>query len=404
MITVYYLLDKREAYKRSKDVPLLADVKYDHNGRAMHFRFAIGLTCNPKNFNKQNVLGREPNAETKNLTLQRITRIAEKIYLEGIEKGQLPDMITFKAKIKAVLTDVKTERTTLDYLRGYLDHLKTRGKSKATLLGMERLQALLEGLQAKGTSIHLDNIDLEFETAMLKELQAKKFNTNTQGSYIKRLKMFLNHCVKNNVTRNLIFKQFQITEEAGDIVALSETEVEAIAKLDLPKHKYIEKGAKLTRDWFIVSTQTGLRYSDLWKVSEDAIKQANGGYDLHITQQKTGNKVVIPVSRLLYKILKEYNFSLPDPCSNQKYNENLKEIIKKAKITKDVTSHTGRKTFCTMQYRKGVPVPLIMKISGHRTEKDFYKYIGVDLTENASMVRATNEEFRIDFEPKMKVS
>lgn len=396
MITVYYLLDKRKAYKRSNSVPILADLRYEHNGNNEHFRFSIGMSCNPKNFIKQSIHGREPNADSKNKALERVTLIAERIYNEGINNGHLPNKEAFKAKIKAIRTDAVTEMNILNYLDQYISHLKAKKKSKPTLLGMARLKVMLEGMQTDGVSIHFDNINMQFETALLTKLQEKGFNGNTQGSYIKRLKMFLNWCMKNNLTTNLIFKQFEITEEECEIVALTELEVHAIAALDIQKHKYIEKGMKLTRDWFIISTQTGLRYSDLHKVSDHSIKRAKDGYDLHITQQKTKGKVVIPVSKLLYKILKEYNFSPPTPASNQKYNENLKAIVKKASIHKDVTSHTGRKTFCTTQYRKGVPVPLIMKISGHRTEKDFYKYIGVDLSENASLVREKNEEFQIN--------
>lgn len=403
MITIYFLLDKRKAYKSSKAVPVLADVEYDHNGHKLQFRFSTGLTCNPKLMKDQQIRSAEPNSDQKNAVLKNISRIGERIYYEGIEKGILPDRETFKARIKSLLTDAKTEKTTIDHLDSYIDHLKTKQKSKHTTLGMSRLKALLEELQTKAISIHFDSIDLEFETSMLKLLQEKKFNGNTQGSYVKRLKMFLNWCVKNNLTRNLIFKQFEITEEAGEIVALTELEIESIAKLDIPVHKHIQKGLKLSRDWFIISTQTGLRFSDLHKVCEAVIAPVDGGYNLSITTKKTGAKVVIPVSRLLYDTLKEYNFSPPSPPSNQKYNENLKTIAGSAKLKKEISSHTGRKSFATIQYREGVQVAWIMKLTGHRTEKEFYKYVGVGLDENASLVRGKNVKFQIEHEHELKM-
>lgn len=394
MITIYYLLDKREAYKKSKAVPIIADVKYNHNGNREGFRFSTGITCNPRNFIKQSIHGREPNSDSKNTYLQRMTDAAQRIYLNGTAKGVLPGKDAFKTKIKAILTEAGTEKTTLDYLCDYIDHLKAKGKSHHTTLGMERLKVILQDMQGK-VSIAFEHIDLKFETAMLRELQGKGYNINTVGTYIKRLKMFLNWCVKNNLHRNMIYKQFEIKIEDREIIALTELEVEAVAKLDIPKHKFIEKGMKLSRDWFVIATQTGLRFSDWHKIGEAEIIQADGGFDIKITTRKTGAKVVIPVSRLLYRILKEYDFSPPAPPSNQKFNKNLKEIVKKAKIKKPISSHSGRKTFCTIQYRKGVPVPWIMKISGHRTEKEFYKYIGVDGTENAALVREKNAEFQI---------
>lgn len=394
MITIYYLLDKRAAYKKSKQVPIIADVDYKVSGGRQHFRFSTGITCNPKNFIKGQIHGREPNADSKNTYLKSLSKAAEKIYLDGISAGLLPDRATFKARIKAAVTDADTEKTTLQYLDEYIDHLKAKGKSYHTIRNIEQLKNLLTEMQGKGVSLAFDHIDLRFETAMLKAMAGKKHNT--KANYVKRLKMFLNWCTKNNANRNLIYKQFEINETPGEIIALSETEIAAIASLSIPTHRHIEKGMKLSRDWFIIASQTGLRYSDWHSLAEAKMVPADGGFDLHITTRKTGAKVVIPVSRLLYRVLKEYDFSPPAPPSNQKFNENLKEIAKKAKIKKPISSHSGRKSFCTIQYRKGVPVPWIMKISGHRTEKEFYRYIGVDGTENADLVRKQNAEFRIN--------
>jgi len=43
-----------------------------------------------------------------------------------------------------------------------------------------------------------------------------------------------------------------------------------------------------------------------------------------------------------------------------------------------VTSHTARRSFCINEYLAGTPVYLIMKISGHKREKDFYEYVRID--------------------------
>ncbi|MBD0374207.1 MAG: hypothetical protein ICV51_01065 [Flavisolibacter sp.] len=48
-----------------------------------------------------------------------------------------------------------------------------------------------------------------------------------------------------------------------------------------------------------------------------------------------------------------------------------------------ITSHTCRRSFCTNEFLAGTPVLLIMKISGHKKEKDFYKYIRITAEEAA---------------------
>lgn len=395
MITVYYLLDKRDAYKRSKEVPLLCDVKYDQSGQKKHFRFSTGLKCNPKNFAKQTVLGREPNAEGKNIALDRMKNAIERIYQNGQNIGKLPAPQDFKEIVKTDLTHVATNKSTLDYFDDYLASLKAKKKSRSFISAMTNLSSLLVEMQSEGVSVRFESIDLIFETKFREKLSG--YATNTVSAYIKRLKMFLNWAMKNNLHSNQMYKLYEMKEETREIVALTEFEIDTINKLNIPVHKHIhEGGTKLIRDWFIVSTQTGVRYSDFAKVANAELMPVTGGYDIKLISQKTKAETVIPVSKILYAKLKEYDFNMPLPPSNQKYNAGLHRITNIAKLRKKISSHTGRKTFCTTHYLKGTPVPHIMKMSGHKTEKEFYKYIGVSLTENAELVRKANSEYQFD--------
>jgi integrase len=90
-------------------------------------------------------------------------------------------------------------------------------------------------------------------------------------------------------------------------------------------------------------------------------------------------------------------------------NKNLKVIASLAEIDKLIGTHTGRRTFCTIQYNAKIPIQQIMKISSHKTEREFYKYIGVDEKENAELFRnAQSEKYAIDtkglLKPKMRIA
>ena len=52
-----------------------------------------------------------------------------------------------------------------------------------------------------------------------------------------------------------------------------------------------------------------------------------------------------------------------------------------------ISSHTGRRSFCTNMYKRGLPTLMIMSISGHKTEKSFLKYIKVRQEEHAAMMK-----------------
>lgn len=98
---------------------------------------------------------------------------------------------------------------------------------------------------------------------------------------------------------------------------------------------------------------------------------------------------------------------MPEPITNQRFNEYIKEASKQAKIEsietmtrtvggklvtekfekwEHVSSHTGRRSFCTNMYKRGLPTLMIMSISGHTTEKSFLKYIKVKQEEHAAMM------------------
>ncbi len=62
-------------------------------------------------------------------------------------------------------------------------------------------------------------------------------------------------------------------------------------------------------------------------------------------------------------------------------------VIKKPKY-EFVSSHTARRSFATNEYMaKGLNVRDIMAITGHKTEKSFYKYIRQTPMENAERVK-----------------
>ena len=55
-----------------------------------------------------------------------------------------------------------------------------------------------------------------------------------------------------------------------------------------------------------------------------------------------------------------------------------KKVIESYFRYQEVSSHTCRRTFCTLKFLKGMPAQAIMKFSGHRTERNFLKYLKLD--------------------------
>ena len=109
------------------------------------------------------------------------------------------------------------------------------------------------------------------------------------------------------------------------------------------------------------------------------------------------------------RLLSKYNNSLYK-ISNQKFNDYLYDVVAKCEgleieVTKKtiqgkqeiiikkpkyefISSHTARRSFATNEYMlRELSIQQIMSITGHKTERSFYKYIRMTPKENADQVR-----------------
>lgn len=229
----------------------------------------------------------------------------------------------------------------------------------------------------------------------------KEFTQNTVGKHIRILKLMLNEATSMGVNDITVYNSFHVFTEDVDSIYLNETELQSLFDYDFNNQYFLDR----VRDWFLLLAWTGSRFSDLSKIKTTDIKDDF----ISFRQQKTNNKVVIPLHPIVKSILEKYKFKMPDPISNQKFNEYIKEVARLAGIDKIesltrteggnlvtykepkwklVSSHTGRRSFCTNMFKRGIPTLTIMSISGHKTEKAFLRYIKVTQAEHAELLKA----------------
>jgi len=100
-----------------------------------------------------------------------------------------------------------------------------------------------------------------------------------------------------------------------DTCYLNESELQQLKDADFSKIPHLAR----VRDWFLLFAWTGSRFSDLKKVEKTDIVD---GY-ITFRQQKTNEKVVIPLHPVVLEILEKYDFNLPSPITNQRFNKQL---------------------------------------------------------------------------------
>lgn len=192
-------------------------------------------------------------------------------------------------------------------------------------------------------------------------INIKKNNENTANRAIRLLKTVLNEAVKKGYIKENPLKNVKTKWLNGKMVFLTKNELKRIDEYIM---NCTDNAIKKVGLYFLFSCYTGLRYSDVVKLKWNEI---NDSY-IKLTQQKTGNEVLIPLNNRAKNILslQNKNRELVFDCyTNQVTNKYLKIIAKNSGVDKPITFHTGRHTFATVSIELGMPIEVISKILGH---------------------------------------
>ena len=123
----------------------------------------------------------------------------------------------------------------------------------------------------------------------------------------------------------------------------------------------------------LFSALTGLRHSDILKLTWGEVLTDNTGTSLKFTQQKTDSKEMMPISEQAAGLLGERKKPTDKVFEGFLYsaywNEILSHWILKADIDKDITFHCFRHTFATLQLSEGTDIYTVSKMLGHRDLK-----------------------------------
>lgn len=387
-----------------------AEVKYTLNALSFHDSRAFygepiritftlkGWAIAPSDFAAQRVRPRAINARMINERLALLESRLQTLHARFVADGHFPTPERFKIMLLTGEDAVTVERDVLSDFDAYIETLANQGASAKYLadcrLTRRRLAALIKTRRMAAVYAEMGTPTLSaFERALRDHPRINR--QNTVAKYMERLKSFLSFAYREGWTDNDRHRLYSVPEETNPFpVTLTDEEVQRIADADLsffaPRRRVY---AEQTRDLFVLATQTGARFQD-WHVC--TVAAVEGGYNLRMTQQKTLHPLEIPLSALAVGVLRKYNFALPRPLGMNAVLQYLDEIAQAVGIQKHITTHTARRTCATILERAGVPRQYIMRVTGHKTEKSYLRYVGVTFAENADLVRKyLPERFRV---------
>ena len=322
----------------------------------------------------------------------------------------------------------------VDYAKYYKETSKTKiqsnGKVGVATASLTKYQTIINKLndfeKHNNKRLKVIDINLKFHKDFIHYLSTvQKLNFNTIGKYLNFVKTIVkdaeNYGIK--VNNDISKREFRPTKEDVLIITFSETEIQKIYN-----HKFI-KGSYLdnARNWLIIGLWTGARVSDLLNFTKESINE-NGLIDY--TSKKTKQKVVVGLHPQVKETLKRNKGDFPRKISDQNFNVYIKKVCKEVglnekvkgskikeikkgvfrKVKNDylkyklVTSHICRRSFATNHYGK-LPTPVIMSITGHKTETEFLKYIGKTAKDNAEVLNDywSKQEKKRENKTKLKI-
>ncbi|MBL1219372.1 tyrosine-type recombinase/integrase [Chryseobacterium sp. L7] len=308
----------------------------------------------------------------------------------------------------------------LDYLDNYLEYYKTdvlpfrtnRGKriadatTKKQITIINKINAFVKTgnrrLKVSDWNVSVSN---KFEQFLDEQGIAK----GTIGRYIKYPKTIINHAKTLNIEVSKNIDEIKGYTTETPTIFLTEKELRDIQQLT-----FLEPQLETAKDWLIIGFYTGQRASDLLQMTPKMFTNIDGHTFINLHQQKTKNGVLIPMHDEVKKIIEKRNGQFPPVFSaniesaKTIFNNHLRTIAKKAEINRldfgkkfdpkskrfvygqyplceIISSHVCRRSFATHNYIK-VPTPIIMAVTGHKTEKEFLNYIGKDFNDQSKEI------------------
>ena len=418
----FYLKAAQKVSKKS-----LIYLKYKYNGNVLVFAF--GQTINAANWHvdKQRIKSnKETTADGKhslNDLLDNLQKVCTKAYNEALKTGTptpaqlrlvLQDFINQNHHDEEVAAGIPTLFSLAErFIIGEIK-FKGRDKSESSLQNYAAVTKHLKTFQEKTKyPITFESINLDFFYKYVSFLKDKvKLAPNSIAKDISILKVFMGEAVDQGYTSNLQFRhsKFSYNEEETDQVYLTEQEIIDLYRFDFSSKKKLEQ----VRDLFVFACWVGLRFSDYSTIQPENIVQIEGDYFIKMITQKTKELVIIPCNPIVLDIFNKYKHNanrLPKSISNQKFNEYIKEVCKiagedgnnpiksmievgrlstkpKLKLYECLSSHTARRSMASNYYLQGFPTIDLMKITGHKTERAFLKYIRVSKLDTAKRLNA----------------
>ena len=293
---------------------------------------------------------------------------------------------------------------------------KERGWGKEMTDVFDRLKKIIQEFQP---NIRFSDLSVSTMNKLLEHMSKTMYN-DALSKRLSYLKSFIKWAQGKKYVINEEFFTFnpKLAKAKKEVRYLELEELSNIYNMDLPYDSSLDR----VRDMFVFQCYTALRFSDIKQLKHENIHhdKETDTYSIDILTEKDDDRINFPLSNRATAIYKKYkdrkyiNDLLFPVISNQKYNEHLKELGKRAKLKgewidyeyrlkekitikvpkKDLATHTARRTFIVTAINENIDPSLIALITSHSDLKSMKPYITKNAKGAAKVINALNEADR----------
>ena len=354
----------------NKEGKALIQVRAYHDGKARYF--STGIYIAPNDWNQKKALPKDA----------ALTRKVE-MFLEELKKYefairtdknsfQISDFAQFGKTIE-VAKSTLTSFTTF-----YAQQIEEEHKLGQPSWRIRR--RALEVFKEFRKDVLFSELNYELVHKFGQFLESKRFHTNTIYKHHKHLRKYVRLALRYDYITKNPFEHFTLKQAETNAQFLTNEEVQRLENLAfMPPQWRLEK----SRDMFLFSCSTGLRFSDVINLRPKDFINAPEGLELEFKAQKTG-KFGKKYLYLMYNgkpqsIARKYistdeNQTLFKGLTNPKVNKDLKELAKMAGIKKHLCFKDSRDTFGTDMISK-VDFRVVQDELQHSSPNTTNKYV-----------------------------
>jgi len=403
--------------------PTLVLLKAYINGN--RFTYSTGHKIEPKFWNDSKMRSKRARGYSNDfvhldLWLDNLETVLKQAVLNIKNHGRKPSLVEMREALD-VYTNKKGKKqpaSLFKFIESFIEERKanpsySKGTTKNYVTHFNNLQKFAK---ARGAIFDFEDINLNLFTELIAFFTNSGHSQNHKHKQIQTLKVFLNEAYERGLTTNLNHtkKWYSVKREQVQNFSLEYDDLIKLFDYDLPIKSRLDK----VRDLFLIGCFTGLRFSDFSQLKASNIETKDDGRNyIVIKTSKTKDYLEIPINGYTNEILLKYGMKPPRGISNQKMNEYLKELFREVGINRKVTisqydsngtmlevskqicdiitTHSARRSFATIAYKKGVNTIDIMQITGHKKETTFLKYINIT-KEDTAMRLAKNPFFSLE--------